>query len=97
MDLGKGLDAVLLADLATDADARRLADKATAALRVAQRNPQVRMLGLGPYLDGITARAADKTLEVRASLGEPALDDLLARLKALATVVRGGGRLGPPP
>jgi hypothetical protein len=54
------------------------------------------MLGLGPYVDGVTARAADKTLEVRAALGEPALDDLLTRLKGLAALARGGG-LPPVP
>jgi hypothetical protein len=97
IDLGKGLDVVLLADLATAADARSLADQATAALRDAKRNPQVLMLGLGPYVDGVTARAADKTLEVRAALGEPALDDLLIRLKGLATLARTAGGLAPPP
>ena len=89
IDLGKGLDAVVLADLATPADASALATKATETLRDAKRNAQVLMLGLGPYLDGVTARAVDKTLELKATLGEPALDDLLARLKGLAALARG--------
>jgi hypothetical protein len=41
--------------LTTAADARALAGKATEALRDAKRNAQVLMLGLGPYLDGVTA------------------------------------------
>ena len=51
--------------LATAADARALATKATEALRDAKRNAQVLMLGLGPYLDGVTARADDKTFELQ--------------------------------
>jgi hypothetical protein len=90
VDLGKGLDVVLLADMATPADARALAAKATDGLRDAKRDPQVLMLGLGPYLDGITAHAADRTLEIRAALGEAALDDLVTRLKGLAAMARGG-------
>jgi len=96
IDLGRGLEAVMLADLATPEDARTLAERATSALRDAKRNPQVLMMGLGPYLDGVTAGASDKTLEVHATLGETALDDLLNRLKALATVMRGSGGFPPP-
>ncbi len=90
LDIGKGLEAVLIADLATPAEARGLAERATAALRDAKRNAQVLMLGLGPHLDGIVARANDKTFELRASLGEAALDDILARLKGLLALSRAG-------
>ena len=90
LDIDKGLEAVLVADMATAPDARGLAERATAALREAKRNAQVLMLGLGPYLDAVTARAADKTFELRASLGETALDDILARLKGLLELARTG-------
>jgi hypothetical protein len=59
-------------------------------LRDAKRNAQVLMLGMGPYLDGITARAVDKTFEVRATLAEPQLDDLIARLGAFVSLAREG-------
>jgi hypothetical protein len=90
IDLGKGVEGVLLADLATAADAQTLATRATEALRDAKRNAQVLMLGLGPYLDGVTARANARTLELHATLNEAALDDVLARLKGLLALVRAG-------
>lgn len=90
IDLAKGLDARLLADLATAAEARALAGKVTEALRDGKRNPQVLMLGLGPYLDGIGAKATERTFEVDASLNEPALDDLLSRLSGLLALARSG-------
>jgi hypothetical protein len=90
IDLGKGLDGVLLADLATTAEAKSLALKVTESLRDAKRNPQVLMLGLGPYLDGVSARATDHAFELHATLNEPAFDDLLARLAGLLSLARSG-------
>jgi hypothetical protein len=89
-DLGKGLEAQLLADLATAAEAKSLALKVTESLRDAKRNPQVLMLGLGPYLDGVTATAKDRAFELHATLNEPAFDDLLARLGGLLALMHGG-------
>jgi hypothetical protein len=90
IDLEKGLDAVLTADVATAADAQALADRTHETLRDAKKNAQVLMLGAGPYLDGITASAVDKTFEVRAKLAEPQLDDLIARLGAFVSLAREG-------
>lgn len=89
VDLGAGLDAVLLADVATAAQAKSLAANVTQSLRDAKRSPQVLMLGLGPYLDGVGARASDHTFELRATLGQPGFDDLLARLGGLLALARG--------
>ena len=69
IDFGKGMEAVLIADVATPDAARSLATKVAQSLRDAKRNPQVLMLGLGPYLGGVSARAVDRTFEVRATLG----------------------------
>jgi hypothetical protein len=90
VNLGQGIDGVLLADVATAADAQTLATRATESLRDAKRNAQVLMLGLGPYLDGVTARANGRTLELRAALNEAALDDVIGRLKGLLALVRAG-------
>jgi len=83
IDLGKGLEAELKADVATAEGAKSLASKVTESLRDAKRDPQVLMLGLGPYLDGLSAKALDRTFEVHASLSEAGLDDLIGRLVAM--------------
>jgi hypothetical protein len=93
VDLGKGLEAQLLADLATAAEAKSLALKVTESLRDAKRNPEVLMLGLGPYLDGVTATAVDHAFSLHAMLSEPAFDDLLARLGGLLALMHSGAQI----
>src|SRR5262249_45837165 len=90
IDVGRELEAVLLAEVETAADAQGLARKVQETLRDAKHNAQVLMLGLGPYLDGVTARAVNHTFELRASLSEPQLDDLISRLGAFVTLARQG-------
>ena len=90
LDVGRGLEAVLLAEVETAPDAQGLARKVQETLRDAKKNAQVLMLGLGPYLDGVTARAINHTFELRASLTEPQLDDLIARLGAFVNLARQG-------
>jgi hypothetical protein len=90
IDLKDGLQAVLESGVATAADAEALAARTRESLLDAKRNAQVLMLGLGPYLDGVTARAVDKTFELRATLTEAQLDDLIGRLGALLTLTRQG-------
>jgi hypothetical protein len=97
IDFAKGLEATLIADVATPDAARALATKATEALRDAKRNPQVLMLGLGPYLGGVSARAVDRTFEVRATLGPEAVDDLVTRLAAMVALARAGSAPGFAP
>jgi hypothetical protein len=97
IDFGKGMEAALIADVATADAARALATKVTTSLRDAKRNPQVLMLGLGPYLGGVSARAVDRTFEVRATLSPEAVDDLVSRLGALLTLARTGSAPGFAP
>ena len=97
IDFGKGLEATLIADAASADAARGLATKVTESLRDAKRNPQVLMLGLGPYLGGISARAVDKTFEVHATLGPEAVDDLVTRLGAMVALARTGSAPGFAP
>jgi hypothetical protein len=96
IDLPGGLDAVVVGDVATPADAQTLATKMQETLRDAKRSAQVLMLGLGPYLDGITARAVDARFELRATLGAPQVDDLLGRLGAFLALARQGHAPGFP-
>ena len=65
-------------------------------LRDAKRNAQILMLGLGPYLDGVTTRASDKRFEMHASLNEAQVDDLLSRLRAFLALARQGQVPGFP-
>jgi hypothetical protein len=97
IDFGKGVDASLIADVATPDAATALATKVTESLRDAKRNPQVLMLGLGPYLGGVSARAAGRTFEVRAALGQEAVDDLVTRLAAMVALARAGSAPGFAP
>jgi hypothetical protein len=96
IDLSRGLEALALADVATAEDARVLAAKMQDTLRDAKRNAQILMLGLGPYLDGVTARADGQRFELRAVLSEPQVDDLLARLAAFLALARQGHAPGFP-
>jgi hypothetical protein len=96
IDLPGGLDAVVVGDVATPADAQTLATKMQETLRDAKRSAQVLMLGLGPYLDGVTARAVDARFELRATLGAPQVDDLLGRLGAFLALARQGHAPGFP-
>ena len=88
IDLGKGLEAELKADVATAAGAKSLASKVTESLRDAKRNPQVLMLGLGPYLDGLSAGSADRTFELHVTLSDTAVDDLVGRIVAMLQLAR---------
>jgi hypothetical protein len=96
VDVAHGLDALAVGDVATARDAQSLAGKMQETLRDAKQSATLLMLGLGPYLDGVTARAVDRSFELRASLNEPQVDDLLARLRAYLTLVRQGRAPGFP-
>jgi hypothetical protein len=96
IDLPGGLDAIVVGDVATPADAQTLAAKMQDTLRDAKHSAQVLMLGLGPYLDGVTARAIDARFELRAKLEAPQVDDLLGRLGAFLALARQGRAPGFP-
>ena len=92
VDIGPGLRAALQADVATPADAQGLAAKVQQTLRDAKRNAQVLMLGLGPYLDGVTARASGHTFELQRV--RQVQNDRVKAIKA--DVVLDGGRAYAP-
>jgi hypothetical protein len=96
IDLNNGLEALAVADVETVEDARALATRMQETLRDAKRNASVLMLGLGPYLDGVSARSSDKRFELRATLTEPQVEDLLSRLGAFLALARQGRAPGFP-
>jgi len=88
---GGGIDATLTADLTSAAEAQAMVAKVSETLRDAKRNALVLMTGLGPDLDGVTARADGTTFRVSLSLSEPQVTDLLARASAFLELTRQGG------
>jgi hypothetical protein len=87
-DLGPGLTAELVADLSNAADARTLVERIQTTVRESKRNAQVLMMGLGPYLDALEARAEGPTLRVKVTLAEPQVKDLIERGSGLVRLAR---------
>lgn len=93
VDLGPALEAELLVETNGTGDAQELTKRFQGFLAEAKRSPQVLLLGAGPYLDALSARAEGPNARFRLSLGEPQTSELLERLKGLARL--GRERLGP--
>jgi len=88
VDLGPGLNADLVADLSNAADAAALVARLQTTVRESKRNAKMLMLGLGPYLDALDARADGPTLRVSLALAEGQVKDLIDRLGGLARLSR---------
>lgn len=86
--LGTGLHAKLAADLSTRDQAQALATQVTDAVRAAKQSPQVLLMGVGPYLDGVTALANGLSAEVMVNLTTPQVNDSIERLRAFLTLLR---------
>jgi hypothetical protein len=95
-ELDNGVDARLVADLATRAQAEDLAKSVEHAIKAAKKSPEMLMLGLGPYLDGVSARASGVTCEMTLKLAREQVIDLFARLRAYLDLVRKGAAPGFP-
>jgi len=87
-DLGPGLNADLVADLSNAADAQALVARIQTTVRESKRNAKMLMLGLGPYLDALDARADGPTVRVSLALAEGQVKDLIDRLGGLARLAR---------
>ena len=83
-----GLKARLVADLAARSQAELMTAQVTDAIRTAKHSPQVLLMGIGPYLDGISARTVDVSSEVVVELSEAQIADGVERLKAFLTLAR---------
>jgi hypothetical protein len=88
IDLGSGLEAKLVADLASHQQAEAMRAEVDAAVRSAKQSPQVLLLGIGPYLDGVVARAVDASAEVTVRLSASQVSDSLDRLGAFLSIAR---------
>ena len=96
IDVGAEVDVRLLADLATRADAERMAARVLDAVRAAKQSPQVLLLGIAPYLDGVSARAVDATCEIGLHLSQAQALDAVERLRAYLALARQGSVPGFP-
>ena len=87
-DVASGLRAKLTADLGTRQQAETMTSQVAAAVRAAKQSPQVLLMGVGPYLDGVSARATDVTAEIAIKLSEAQVADGVERLRALLALAR---------
>ena len=88
IDVSSGFRAKLFADLATRQQADAMATEITEAIQAAKQSPQVLLMGIGPYLDGISARAVDVTSEIEIRLSDAQIADGVERLRAFLTLAR---------
>jgi hypothetical protein len=95
-DFAPGLTADVVAELSNAADARVMVQKLETFVREAKKNPQVLLLGAGPYLDALSVRADGPHLRMRLDLSEAQTADLASRLAGLARLSRKPGRAGEP-
>ena len=96
VDVAAGVDARLIADLATHAEAEEMQRQIGAALLAAKQSPQVLLLGLAPYLDGIAANVSGVSCEVTVHLSPQQTTDAIDRLRAFVALARQGAVPGFP-
>jgi len=96
VDVAAEVDVKLLADLATRTDAEKMAARVLDAVRAAKQSPQVLLLGIAPYLDGVSARAVDATCEIGLHLSQAQALDAVERLRAYLALARQGSVPGFP-
>jgi len=88
IDMGTGVDAKLVADLATHAEAEAMAQQVRNAVVAAKRSPQVLLLGLAPYLDSVDSRAVGVGCELAVRLSDTQTNDAIERLRAFLVLAR---------
>lgn len=96
VDMTSGFDAHLLADLSTHAEAQDMARQVGEAILAAKRSPQALLMGVGPYLDGVTAKTTGVTCEIAVRLSSSQTSDGVDRLRALLALARQGAVPGFP-
>ena len=88
IEIATGLHAKLVADLATRQQADAMTIQVGDAIRAAKQSPQVLLIGVGPYLDGIVARTVGVSSEIVIKLSEAQVTDGVERLRALLALAR---------
>jgi hypothetical protein len=96
IDITGGLRAKLIADLASREQAQAMTAEVGNAIRAAKKSPQVLLMGIGPYLDGVSARTVDVSSEIVVALSQAQVADSIERLRAFLALVRQAGVPGFP-
>jgi hypothetical protein len=79
-NLGPGFEGDLVAELSNHADAFAMASKVTNFLAAAKKSPEVLLLGVAPYLDGIKAEAVGPDARIDVKLSPAETQELVGRL-----------------
>jgi hypothetical protein len=96
LDGDEATDVLLTADLATREQALRMVEHIDAAVRAAKASPRVLLLGIGPFLDSLHARATGVSCEIAIHLSPAQTDDAIERLRAFVALARQGPIPGFP-
>jgi hypothetical protein len=96
IDVAGGLRAKLIADLASQVQAQAMTAEVGNAIRAAKKSPQVLLMGVGPYLDGVSARTVDVSSEIVVALSQAQVADGIERLRAFLALARQAGVPGFP-
>jgi hypothetical protein len=100
IDFAGGFAADLNVDTASDSDAKELAAKVTEQLVETKRNPQIMLMGMAPFLDGVKVESKGPTFRTTINLTQSQVDDLINRVKGLMKsfgAALGGGSAPMPP
>jgi hypothetical protein len=90
VDLGPALAAELVAELSNQADAAQLISKVDKYLVAAKKSPEVLLLGVAPYLDGVKTEVEGPNARIRVQLPAAQTEELVGRLVGLLRLRRGG-------
>lgn len=103
VDFASGVAADLNLDNAGENDAKELAAKATAQLLEVKKSPQLMMMGMSAFLDGVKIESKGATFHIGINLNQQQVDDLINRVKGLLKSFGGalgggggGGGFAPP-
>jgi hypothetical protein len=90
LDLGPDLGGDFVAEMASAADAQAMVAKVTTFLSAAKKSPEVLLLGVAPYLDGVKVEADGPNARIHVNLPRAQAEELTARLMGLLRLRRAG-------
>lgn len=92
VDFAGGVSADLNVDTGAEADAKDLAEKATAQVAEIRKSPQFMMMGLAQYLDGVKIDSKGAMFHLALNYNQQQVEDLTNRIKGLLKSF--GGAMG---